>query len=66
MVRREQRAHGNRLVNSTESLTTEIGIQLILFGSFGGQANLGHFHNGFKGVLTGSSFCAQHDGIGAV
>ena len=66
MVRREQGAHGNRLVNSAEGLATEISIQLVLFSSFGGQTNLGHFDNCFKGVLAGSSFCAQHDGIGAI
>ena len=66
VVGREQCAHGNGLVNSVEGLAVEIGIQLELFGVFGSQTNLGHFFHGFKRVLTGGGFSAEHDGVGAI
>ena len=66
VVRREQGAHGNRLIDSAEGLTREIGVQFNLFGSFGSQTNFGHLDHGFKGKFTRSCFCTQHHGIGAI
>ena len=66
MVRGKQGAHGNGLVNAAECLTTEVTVQLKLFGGFCGQTNLGHFFNGFKRVFARCGFSAQHDSVGAI
>ena len=66
VVGREQRAHGNRLVDAAEGLAREIGIKLVVFGSLSGGANLGHLLHGFERIAPGGCFGAQHHCVGAV
>ena len=62
----EQRAHGDGLVDARKLHAGEIGVQLDVFGPFGGGANVGHFNDGFQRELAGGGLCRQHHGVGAI
>eukprot|EP01041_Mallomonas_annulata_P014062 gene14061-biopygen7083 len=66
VVGREQRAHGDGLVDAAKGLAGEIGIELVVFGRLGGGADGGHFLHSFERVAAGGRLGAQHHGVCAV
>ena len=66
VVSREQRAHGNGLVDVGESFAREVGVQSHFLGVFGGFANLRHLLHGFQRVFADRGLGAQHDRVGAI
>ena len=66
VVRREQRAHGNALVDAAELLVGEVGLQRHVFRPLGFQRDLRHLLHRFHGELACGSFSAGHHGVGAV
>ena len=66
VVRGEQRAHRNRLVNPAEAQLGEVGIQGHVLGQLGLPGNRRHLLDGFHRVLAGGGFGAEHHRIGAV
>ena len=66
MVRGEQRAHGNRLVDAGKGFAGEVGVQCGVFGFFGLQADVGHLFNRLQRVFARSGFSAQHHRVGAI
>ncbi|MDT4836554.1 hypothetical protein FQZ97_702590 [compost metagenome] len=66
VVGREQRAHGDGLVNAREFFALEVVAQLAVLGLFGFLADVGHLFDGLQRVLAGGGFGAEHHGVGAV
>jgi hypothetical protein len=66
VVRREQRTHGDRLINAVEGLSGEVGIQQNALVALCGMADLGHLNHGLQRVLASRGLGRQHHGVGAV
>ncbi|MDT4841234.1 hypothetical protein FQZ97_750790 [compost metagenome] len=66
MVRREQRAHGDRLVDAAVGLAAEVGVERLVFGGLGGFADAAHFLHGLERVAARGGFGGEHHGVGAV
>ena len=66
VVRRDQRTHGDRLVDAHEGLAGEVGFEVSVFGLLGFHTNLRHLFNGLQRKAAGGRLGAQHHGVGAV
>ena len=66
MICREQRRHGDRLVNAGEDAVEELAVEGDLHRAFGGHADPCHRFDGLYRVAADRCFGREHDGVGAV